>query len=211
MCPGHRQVSLGIGDETFPDGLHVCYIYNDDQEHSHTLARFFEQGVQAGDKALCLVENMDPAAAIELLGSLGVDVKAAGDRLIAQVAGETYCPEEAFAPDTLLTGLRAFILANRDEGYSGTRIAGDMSWMHRKGVSVDQVLEYEVKVRDYIEGMPCTAICEYDARKFDGSMLMDVLSVHPAVIVNGQIVRNPYYLDPKDFLARYRARRTAEA
>jgi len=211
MCSTHRQVSLGIGDEKFPDGLHVCYIYNDDQEHSNTLARFFEQGLLAGDRSLCLSENMDPGETMKMLARLGVDVTGAGNRIIAQVAGEAYCPEEAFAPDTLLTGLRAFILANRDEGFAGTRIAGDMSWMHRKGIGVDQVLEYEVKVREYIEGTPCTAICEYDARKFDGSMLMDVLSVHPAMIVNGQIIRNPYYLDPEVFLARFRARHTAEA
>lgn len=29
---------------------------------------------------------------------------------------------------------------------------------------------------------------------------MDVLSVHPMMIVRGQLVNNPYYIEPEEFL-----------
>ena len=42
-----------------------------------------------------------------------------------------------------------------------------------------------------------------DARRFDGATILDVLRVHPMMIVHGQIVRNPYYTRPSEFLARH--------
>jgi hypothetical protein len=35
---------------------------------------------------------------------------------------------------------------------------------------------------------------------------MDMLSVHPMMIVRGQLVKNPSYVEPKVFLKEYRER-----
>ena len=35
---------------------------------------------------------------------------------------------------------------------------------------------------------------------------MDVLDVHPVMIVRGQLVKNPYYIEPDVFLEKLRAR-----
>ena len=35
---------------------------------------------------------------------------------------------------------------------------------------------------------------------------MDVLSVHPVMIVRGQLVKNPYYIEPDEFLKQLRDR-----
>ena len=35
---------------------------------------------------------------------------------------------------------------------------------------------------------------------------MDVLSVHPVMIVRGQLVQNPYYIEPDEFLKKLNAR-----
>jgi hypothetical protein len=53
---------------------------------------------------------------------------------------------------------------------------------------------------------PYTACCQYDARRFDGETIMDVLSVHPVMIVRGQLVKNPYYIEPEIFLSEYATR-----
>jgi len=52
----------------------------------------------------------------------------------------------------------------------------------------------------------CTACCQYDARRFSGELIMDVLSVHPAMIVRGQLVKNPFNIEPDVFLKEYRER-----
>jgi hypothetical protein len=35
---------------------------------------------------------------------------------------------------------------------------------------------------------------------------MDVLSVHPVMIINGQLVNNPYYVEPEEFLKKFKER-----
>lgn len=200
----YSRETIGAGEDGFPQGLHVCHIFSDDAERADVLARFLQRGLEAGDKALCLVDHKAPSEVFDELADLGLDRTLAEGRLTTSSAADTYCPSGVFAPDALLAGLKAMALASRTEGFTGLRIAGDMAWIHRRGVSHDQVMEYELKVRRYIDGIPCTAVCEYDARRFDGPTLLDILSVHPAVLVRGQVVRNPYYMEPDEFFARRR-------
>jgi hypothetical protein len=49
--------------------------------------------------------------------------------------------------------------------------------------------------------VPLTVMCQYDARKFDGSTIYDVINVHPIMIVRGHILRNPFYVPPDQFIA----------
>ena len=44
-------------------------------------------------------------------------------------------------------------------------------------------------------------MCQYDARLFDGATLFKVLQIHPFMVAQGQVVRNPYYLRPEEFLS----------
>jgi hypothetical protein len=43
-------MNLGISSRELPGGLHVCYLFGDDDERFELVARFFEAGVKAGDK-----------------------------------------------------------------------------------------------------------------------------------------------------------------
>lgn len=201
-----RQVSFGIGDRRFHEGLHVCHIFADDADRSAVRARFIQTGIESGDKALCLCDTDQPEQVVSELIALGLDRELAAARLVAASAAESYCPTGVFSPDALLSQLKGMVEASCAAGFSGLRITGDMAWIHRRGVTLEQVMDYELKVLDYIEGIPCTAVCEYDARRFDGATLLDVLSVHPAVFVHGQLAWNPYYMDRHEFITRFQSR-----
>jgi hypothetical protein len=81
-----------------------------------------------------------------------------------------------------------------------------MAWAARRGTPSDKLIEYEALVKEYVARYPVTAMCEYDARRFDGATLLDILALHPAMIVRGQILKNPFYVDPAEYLARRRER-----
>jgi len=57
-----------------------------------------------------------------------------------------------------------------------------------------------------VHTVPITVVRQYDAQRFDGAKLYDILSVHPMMIVHGQVVRNPYYVEAEVFLAKLAAR-----
>jgi hypothetical protein len=132
--------------------------------------------------------------AVELLGD------DRPERLAATRAQETYCPDGRFLPDRMLETLRDFDRTIHEDGLTGGRVSGEMSWALRGLPGSDRLPEYEALVNDVLEEHPITAICQYDARRFDGGTLFDILKVHPMMIVGGQVVRNPYYVRPEEFL-----------
>lgn len=196
--------SVGVSGERFPDGLHLCHIFNDDAERERTTAQYLAWGIGEGERALCAFEAMSPERVRELLVGLGVDV--GPDRLQLIPAEAAYCPGGAFRDDEVLRGFRSVCDHSVACGFHGTRIAGDMRWAARNGTTIDQLLTYEAKVNGLVGPARSTAMCEYDARLFDGAAILDLLAVHPAMILRGQIIHNPFYVDPTEYLARRRER-----
>jgi len=64
-------------------------------------------------------------------------------------------------------------------------------------------MEYESKVSLLVKEYPINAVCQYDARAFDGSTILEVLKVHPLMIVRGKIIHNPYFEEPAEYLAKH--------
>jgi hypothetical protein len=75
-----------------------------------------------------------------------------------------------------------------------------MSWALRGIPGSERLIEYEALVNDVLVTHPVTAICQYDATRFDGASIFDVLKVHPMMVVHGLVVKNPYYVKPQESL-----------
>jgi len=186
--------------ELLPAGMHLCYIYSDDAEREQTMAAFFASGIARGQKGLSIVDTEHPHDVLTRMKDMGVTF-AEDDRRFSTAPNDgAYCPHGAFSPDDMLNGAQALYEHARGEGFSGLSLSGDMSWAVRRKIGLDELLRYEVRVNEFLKACPVTAICEYDARKFDGKTIMDILNVHPAMLVGGHVVRNPYFVRPEDAL-----------
>jgi hypothetical protein len=202
MDQARRQVPMGFTDETFPAGTHMCLIYDNDDARRQLIGKFLDAGLCEGEKVAYFADTATPAEATAWLREAGVDVpdSAEAREFAIADAGETYCPNGRFVPEQMLGTLRAFHGAVIEEGRAGGRVSGEMSWALRGIPGSDRLIEYEALVNDVLVTHPITAICQYDAGRFDGATIFDVLKVHPMMIVGGQVVRNPYYMDPQQFL-----------
>ncbi|MBA4375737.1 MAG: hypothetical protein C0401_06140, partial [Anaerolinea sp.] len=172
-----------------------------------TMANFFMNGLSEGNRILCIVDKLTPHDIRGEIKNLGVDIDALENDFITLDNETAYTPNGNFDPNSVLTNIGVFSNQARGDGYSGLHVSGDMDWVLRSNISNSMLMEYETKVYDSMKLTPCTAICEYDARKFNGSLIMDILSVHPLMMVRGQVIRNPYFILPKDFMAQYNARK----
>jgi hypothetical protein len=47
MRQASHQVSFGFNEQTFPPGLHICYLYNNENERRRTIAEFIQSGLIA--------------------------------------------------------------------------------------------------------------------------------------------------------------------
>ena len=208
MCRSHHEACMGFTEERFPAGTHMCLIYSDETERRSTISKFLDAGLSAGEKVAYFADNMSPDEVRDWLAEMGVDLVENGkaDQFSVSVAKETYCPHGKFVPDEMLDTLRNYHRRLVDEGYCGGRVSGEMSWATKGIPGSERLMEYEALVNEVLATHPITAVCQYDANRFSGAAIVDVLKVHPMMIVHGQIVQNPFYMKPEDFLKDFRER-----
>ncbi|MCZ7400963.1 MAG: MEDS domain-containing protein [Candidatus Methanoperedens sp.] len=115
-------------------------------------------------------------------------------------AQDVYCPCGKFVPSEMLTRLSGCYDQAIIAGYPGARVSGEMSWALKGIPGSERLMEYEALINTLCDKHPVTPICQYDARRFDGATLLNVLKVHPMMIVQGKIVQNPYFIEPQEFL-----------
>jgi len=202
MAHSHHKVSLGFTEELFPVGSHICQIFSEDDERQASLLKFLLSGIQSGERACCFSEKVQESVLTEFLGNYGISYTEARDSGALTLSGtrEVYFQGGKFDPDRMLSLLRAYHTESQSQGYSAARVIGEMTpeVQHLPGGS--RLLEYESKVSLLLREHPVTAVCQYDARSFDGATIMDVLKVHPLMIVRGAVVHNPFYIAPEVFL-----------
>jgi hypothetical protein len=73
----------------------------------------------------------------------------------------------------------------------------------------DNWLEYETRVNYAVAKYTDPVICTYDLTNFSASLVMDMLRVHPVVIVGGVLQENPFFVPPDQFLLELRERKSA--
>lgn len=193
----NRQVSLGFTPDLYPEGTHICYLYDDDEEHKRFMSAFVSSGIEARESVTYLADAAPDMLerAIEGIG-IATPSRELQDQFTVATAMETYCPSGRFVPQAMLDRLRDMYALNSAAGYAGARATGEMTWALHDIPGSDRLIEYEGRINDLLKTYPLTVLCQYDTRKFNGATIFEVLSVHPIMIVNGQIMRNPFYVPP---------------
>jgi len=203
MSAPEHSVSLGFTGERFPAGTHMCYLYNDDGERLELISKFINSGLQEQEKVSYFVDQLTPGEMCDRLRALGValPLTMSDPDFSITSALDTYCPDGVFEPEQMLQKLRSAYTTSIEQGYASARLSGEMTWALRGIAGSDRLIEYEALINTIMRDYPSTIICQYDVRRFDGATLFDVLAVHPIMIIRGQVVRNPYYVEPEVFLA----------
>jgi hypothetical protein len=195
----NHQVSFDFDEQKFPVGVHICHLYTNENERQNTNAQFMRSGLLAGEKVGYLadimpsINNMD-----DYLSQLGIvpSRQAKQEQLVLAQAEAAYCPDGAFIPERMLDYWRSFCNQAQSERFAGARVTGDTSWLSKGMPGVERWVEYEAMLNSLEETVLRGVMCQYDVNKLDGAMLFDVLTVHPMMIVAGQVVHNPYFSMP---------------
>ncbi len=205
MLTSRREITLGATNDSFPEGTHMCLIYDDDEQRKKVISKFLADGTTAGEQVGYFVDSTSREEVRGWLSDMDVrlpDEDQGGDFELFR-AVDVYCPEGMFVPEDMLERLRDCYGRALGADYTGARVSGEMTWALRGIPGSERLVEYEALINELSEVHPVTPICQYDARSFDGATLLNVLKVHPMMIVQGQIVRNPYYMKPGEFLATF--------
>lgn len=201
MSPQGTALSLGFTGDHYAAGTHMCLIFNDENERRKIIGKYLESGMVSGERVAYFADNATISDMDAWLKDMDIDVKAIKkDDLSITEAESTYCPSGKFVPEDMLDTLRTFYAQSKQDNYPACRVSGEMSWALKGIPGSERLMEYEALVNDVLVTHPVTAICQYDARRFDGATILECLEVHPYMIVRGQIVHNPYYMTTQAFL-----------
>lgn len=78
-----------------------------------------------------------------------------------------------------------------------------MSWALRGTPGSERIVEYEAKLNTFFPGSQCLAVCQYDRRRFDPRVLLEVLETHPLAVIGTEVYENFYYMPPQDFFGAH--------
>lgn len=190
------QAAPPISVDSIPEGTHMCLIYKDEAERIATVGRFVAGGLSA-DGTVGYFGNFENDGGIaRQVRALGVDLDAAARnrRFSCNPARDTYVPDGRFDSTRMLSLLATSSCACRARAPGPVLFSGEMAWALDPDIDgAGALARYEQGVNRVVNEHPFSAICQYDAARFDAAALYLIMKAHPYVVTQGQIVANPLY------------------
>ena len=182
-------------------GDHLCCLYETEEEHRAVVVPFLRLGLERGEKVVYIVDAHTAETILDYLRNDGLDVRSHRTRgqLAIREREDTYLRAGVFDPVGMIATLRTETERALAEGYTALRVTGEMTWALRGRPGSERLVEYENRLNEFFPGSRCLAMCQYDRRRFDPVVLLDMLRTHPCVVIGTEICDNPYYLPTADF------------
>jgi PAS domain S-box-containing protein len=188
--------------EDIAPGDHLCCIFSSEEEHRALLAPYLRHGLERNEKVLYITDAHTAGEVLAYLEGEGVDTRPylESGQLAILTADDSYMKDGTFDPDGMIALLSRETELALSQGYAALRVTGEMTWALRELPGSERLMEYEAKLNRFFPGSACMAICQYDRRRFDPRLLLEVLSTHPVAVVGTEVYRNLYYVPPDEYL-----------
>ncbi|WP_233150031.1 MEDS domain-containing protein [Kineosporia sp. A_224] len=195
-------ITMGRPGMAMAPGDHICAFYRGPAQRDEVLLPYLREGILAGDKVICVMDDPDVEQVTKPL-SLEADVEASlsSGQLDLLTSDAAYIPDGTFCLDRMLDFWEAGVgSAVRRSGYTFVRAVGEMTWALRDLPGVEDLVRYEARLNRFLPRYPQVILCLYDLERFtDGQVLMELLRTHPKVLMSGQLLENPWYVEPEEF------------
>jgi len=194
------QIPSAFWEERFDTGIHVCQLFSDEEDRLESMTSYLAAGIEAGQKCCCCTFDDAQPALGAYFKSSGLSLNDACERgqLSFVEADRIWLADGRFDPELLLSRLSDFRDSADGEGWRGVRIIAEFSPAIPEMPGGGRLIEFEVEANRLFHNRPMTMVCQYDLRRFNGAILMDVLRVHPLIMIRGSVMPNPFYLPADD-------------
>jgi signal transduction histidine kinase len=179
-------------------GDHLCMIYENVEDQMAAVVPFIRDGIRRGEKCVYVADDLTLDRVADELAKGGVDVgEAVGwGSLDLVTKREAYLKSGSFDPGGMVEFLGSAVEKAAQEGFTGFRVTGEMTWALGSECGCERIIEYEALLGNFFPGSKATAICQYNRNRFPASTIRDVLRTHPLAIVGNQVCQNLFYEPP---------------
>jgi hypothetical protein len=183
----------------FHQGQHICALYDTADEQRAVAAQYLADGLRRGERGLYVADSR--AALEQFRGALrvvGIDADAGvgAGALIEGTRDEVHLLGGHFDCERMLRLLNDAVESALNDGFTGLRTCGDMSWLLDAAPGSDQVVEYEALLNQFFQGVRAAGMCQYDRRRLSANMIDHALATHSTATIDGQHKVNPFYQPP---------------
>ena len=198
----NKNVARSVAGVELAPGDHVCALYPTLADRDDILNLYLREGLSDGDKCICVMESNDSASVV--LTCLGVDVDLAPflarHQLDVSWAAEAFPRGGSFSTDMVVEFWDHAIQEALSGGFSFARGAAEMTWALHLLSDIKELVLFESRFNRFLPRYPQMYLCMYELARFGGDTLVDVLKVHPKVMLGRMVLHNPYYIEPDEFL-----------
>ncbi|MBN1810404.1 MAG: GAF domain-containing protein [Anaerolineae bacterium] len=181
-------------------GNHIGWIYETEEEHQSVVSHILRRALQLDQKVIYILDTTSVEMLLAYLEQDGFDGQPFLDRgqLVTFSPEETYLRDGAFEPERMIALLQEETDRALAEGYTALTATGEMTWALDGALGSDRLAEYERKLNRFLVDNPTSTllVCQYDQKRFDARMLLDMLRSHPVAVIGGEIYENFYYAPP---------------
>lgn len=161
-------VTLPVASEKalldMPWGSHVCQFYTSKEDLIKMLVPYFKQGLERNEACVWLVGDLTVEEARNALAAAVPTLArylARGQMLIKHYTEFYTNPDGSIKPSEQLSDqFGALGSTVTDQGYSGLRASGSVSWV-KNDESMTRFMNYETKVNCAIQNSRIMAVCTY--------------------------------------------------
>jgi MEDS: MEthanogen/methylotroph, DcmR Sensory domain len=206
MAEGSRAVRLA--GSVLDCRCHVCAFFHNRHDEYEVLLPFIKEGLDAGDRAVEIIDKHQRAERMQRLVASGIDTAAAmqSGQLDVRTWESTYLRPGHFDQYAMIGLLEEIATVGAGRGTGVTRLWANMEWALEDPPGVHDLVEYESRLNYILPNYDAAAVCAYDVTRFSGSVITDILRTHPQVIAGGLMRENPFYVPPDEFLLELRGR-----
>lgn len=190
-----------VGVDGIGPGDHICSMHTSIKRRDDVLVPYLRDGLMAGHKCVAAVTDPDTSDLQSRLGSRAEVDRwlASGQLRLLGVNDRVTSPQTSSVSKMIEFWESAQSPVANSDGYPSVRYAAEADWWLPQVASLSQVLQFESILNRLSERYSAATLCMYDVRSLDGALIIDLVSTHPKLIIDGVPVGNPAYLPPQPF------------
>jgi len=204
--PHTRDAHIAVQIARLKKGDHVCLYHETLAEQLAIVAAYIRQGLAKQERCLYIAHERGLKEVTAALQGSGVEVAREQQRaaLVLQTVDDVHLKNGRFDCDGMLGFFTEAVDQAINDGFTGLRTAGEMTWIADGVPGAERAFEHEALMNEFYPNSHALGLCQYDRVRMRPEVLDEALKTHPRVLVGSHLSGNPFYEPPDVYFNRSR-------
>lgn len=175
---------VGLGD-------HVAFFFKNNAERLEIAIPYMVRGLHNGERCVYIADENTVPDIFEEFRRVGIDIgeATASGALSVVTKHDAYLRHGMFEPERMISDLDRDVRFALQNGFSGLRVTGEMSWALDLPSALTGLCDYE---QDLCRRWPAelAGLCQYDETRFPAEVVQRIIGCHCVVLRDGRLLRH---------------------